>query len=259
MGQWFRKRGRALRAFTPMSDHGCPQGTSEIVVFENQEDKQNAQGNSEADVTCRKPRSLGSQGDAAWKLGEPDALESDSFVMASRPNLGAVTSASENPKRDAARDLPDHEAVLTRSLREMVASRLPAGMSDADRETLVKRITAFMSAAQISLIEIALEMALGGPAPPQRTGPVRALSAATERPAVRPEERVAYRIEEVVALTGVSRAAVRKHIGTNIEARKVGGMVLLKPEDVHRTFGFTYEESVAPSAESRAEIEELLQ
>jgi hypothetical protein len=179
--------------------------------------------------------------------------------MASRPNLGAVTSASENPKRDAARDLPDHEAVLTQSLREMVASRLPAGMSDADRETLVKRITAFMSAAQISLIEIALEMALGGPAPPQRTGPVRALSAATERPAVRPEERVAYRIEEVVALTGVSRAAVNKHIGTKIEARKVGGMVLLKPEDVHRTFGFMYEESVAPSAESLAEIEELLQ
>ncbi len=182
--------------------------------------------------------------------------------MASRPNLGAVTSApgaSENPKRNAARDLFDHEALLTRPLREMVASRLPAGMSDADRETLLKRITVFVSAAQNGLVEIALEMALGGPAPPQRTGPVRVLSAATERPAVRPEERVAYRIEEVVALTGVSRAAVRKHIGTNIEARKVGGMVLLKPEDVHRTFGFMHEESVAPSAESLAEIEELLQ
>jgi hypothetical protein len=36
-------------------------------VFENQEDKQNAQGNSEAGVTCRKPRSLGSKGD----LGAP--------------------------------------------------------------------------------------------------------------------------------------------------------------------------------------------
>ena len=236
-----------------------PEGTPEIVVSEDREYKQKDHANCEADAVGRQRRSPHSQGDEARQLGEPDALEGDRFVMASRPNLGAAISASENPKRDAVRDLFDHEARLTRPLREMVASRLPAGMSDADRETLLKRITVFVSAAQNGLVAIALEMALGGPAPPQRTGPVRVLSAATERPAVRPEERVAYRIEEVVALTGVSRAAVRKHIGTNIEARKVGGMVLLKPEDVHRTFGFTHEESVAPSEMSLAEIEELLQ
>ena len=76
---------------------------------------------------------------------------------------------------------------------------------------------------------------------------------------VRPEERIAYRIDEVAALTGVSRAVVRKHIERDIEARKVGVMVLLNPADVHRVFGFVHEESVAPSAESLAEIEELLQ
>ena len=74
----------------------------------------------------------------------------------------------------------------------------------------------------------------------------------------RPEERIAYRIGEVAALAGVSRAAVRKHIGRDIEARKVGGMVLLNPIDGHRVFGFASEESASPSAKSLAEIEELL-
>ena len=79
------------------------------------------------------------------------------------------------------------------------------------------------------------------------------------RPAIHPEERIAYRIEEVVALTGVSRATVRKHIGTEIQARRVGGVVLLNPDDVHRTFGFKQEGTVAPSPEALADIEELLQ
>ena len=231
--------------------HRCSRGTREIVVFEDEEDKQKDHANCEADAVGRQRRSPHSQGDEARQLGEPDVSD-----------LSAVTSASESPKRDAARGLLDHEAVLTRPLREMVASRLPAGMSDADRETLLKRVTMFVSAAQNGLVEIALEMALGGPAPPQRAGPAcvaAAVSIGAERTAVRPEERIAYRIEEVAALTGVSRAVVRKHVGKDIEARKVGGMVLLKPEDVHRTFGFTHEESVAPSAESLAEIEELLQ
>ena len=227
-------------------------------MFEDQEDKQKDHANCEADAVGRQRRSPHSQGDEARQLGEPDALESDWFFMAARPNLGAAISASENPKRDAVRDLFDHEARLTRPLREMVASRLPAGMSDADRETLLKRITVFVSAAQNGLVEIALEMALGGPALPQRTGPVRVLSAATERPAVRPEERIAYRIEEVVALTGVSRTSVSKYIGPEIRFRKLGGLVLLNPEDVHRTFGFIHEEHTTPSPESLAEIEELL-
>jgi hypothetical protein len=148
---------------------------------------------------------------------------------------------------------------ISSQLRDMIAAKLPGDVPEADREVVLARITKIAAAAQSSLIEVAIDIGLGNPASPRIKGCIHMDFSDSPRTSVHPEERVAYRIEEVVAVTGVSRATVRKHIGTDIKARKVGGTVLLDPEDVHRTFGFMIVDSVAPSREALAEIEELLQ
>ena len=72
-------------------------------------------------------------------------------------------------------------------------------------------------------------------------------------------DRLAYRVAEVCKLAGVSRGAVERAIRRNqIRARRVGGVLLLSPNDVSRVFGFEGQETIKPSAESLAEIEELL-
>jgi len=143
-------------------------------------------------------------------------------------------------------------------LRDLIATRLPSDISEADREAVLARAVQIASAAQESLIQVAIEIGFGDPASPlPKTSVLDDFSVPT-RPSVRPEERIAYRIEEVVALTGVSRTSVSKYIGSEIRFRKLGGLVLLDPEDVHRTFGFIHDEHITPSRESLAEIEELL-
>lgn len=143
-------------------------------------------------------------------------------------------------------------------LRDVIASRLPPDIPEADREAVLARAVQIASAAQESLIRVAIEIGFGDPASSLPKSSVPRDFSVPTRPSVRPEERIAYRIEEVVALTGVSRTLVSKHIGPEIRFRKLGGLVLLDPEDVHRTFGFIHDEHITPSRESLAEIEELL-
>ena len=72
-------------------------------------------------------------------------------------------------------------------------------------------------------------------------------------------ERLAYRIAEVCQLAGVSRAAVEGAVRRGeIRAKLVGRVKLLDPNDVSRIFGFNEASEVVPSAESIAEIAELL-
>jgi hypothetical protein len=133
---------------------------------------------------------------------------------------------------------------------------------EADEEEVLVYLTQLVDNAQENLIELALTLARSGHATSCPIGAVPPAPAETVEDTgriVRPEERVSYRIADVAERTGVSIASVRKHLGKNIRFRKVDGMVLLDPGDVHRTFGFIREDAVAPSAEALAEIEELLQ
>ena len=71
--------------------------------------------------------------------------------------------------------------------------------------------------------------------------------------------RLAYRIAEVCELAGVSRASVEGAVRRGeIRAKTVGRVKLLDPNDVSRIFGFNEASEVVPSAESIAEIAELL-
>ena len=73
-------------------------------------------------------------------------------------------------------------------------------------------------------------------------------------------DRLAFRISQVCELAGVSRSVVEQAItaGT-VRTKRVGRALLLDPRDVGRVFGFESEsEKVQPSAESIAEMEELL-
>lgn len=152
----------------------------------------------------------------------------------------------------------DRTDATASQLRDVIAARLPSDIPETDREAGLARAVQIASAAQESLIQVAIEIGFGDPASPLSKSSVLGDFSAPARPAVLPEERIAYRIEEVVALTGVSRTSVSKYIGPEIRFRKLGGLVLLNPEDVHRTFGFIHDEHITPSRESLAEIEELL-
>ena len=73
-------------------------------------------------------------------------------------------------------------------------------------------------------------------------------------------DRLAYRVSEVCELAGVSRWAVEQAIQQNrIRTKRAGRVLLLDPNDVCSVFGFGGpQEVVRPSAESIAEMEELL-
>ena len=72
-------------------------------------------------------------------------------------------------------------------------------------------------------------------------------------------DRLAYRVAEVCELAGVPRSSVERAIRRNqIRVKRVGRMLLLEPYDVSRLFGFGTHEEITPSAESLAEIEDLL-
>ena len=72
--------------------------------------------------------------------------------------------------------------------------------------------------------------------------------------------RLAFRVSEVCELAGVSRWAVERAIKQNrIRTKRAGRVLLLHPNDVREQFGFDGPQEVCePSAESIAEIEELL-
>ena len=143
-------------------------------------------------------------------------------------------------------------------LRALLADRLPVAGDPTDREIILERALSIASAALDAVIAVAIEIGGGdsmGVAP--RAYPYQERPEPSG-PSIRPEERIAYRVEEVVGVAGVSRATVRRKLGREIEVRKVDGVLLLNPEDVHRTFGFKSELGVVPSAESLAEIEEWL-
>ena len=72
--------------------------------------------------------------------------------------------------------------------------------------------------------------------------------------------KLAYRVSEVCNLAGVSRWAVEQAIaGGAIRTKRVGRALLLDPRDVSQVFGFAQEhEEIQPSAESIAEMQELL-
>lgn len=175
------------------------------------------------------------------------------------PPRHARTNAGDTDTIERETHRPSQECPygMSHQLRDVIAARLPDDMPEADREAVLAMAVRIAAPALLGLIEVAIDIGLGDPARSKGCIPI-ALSDST-RPSVRPEERVAYRIEEVVAATGVSRTNVRKRLGTDIRFRNVGGMVLLNPEDVHRTFGFMSEATVAPSREALADMEELLQ
>ncbi len=74
-----------------------------------------------------------------------------------------------------------------------------------------------------------------------------------------PNRRLAYRVTEVCELAGVGRSVVEAAIRRGeIRSKRCGRVLLLHPNDVSRIFGFDEASEVVPSAESIAEIAELL-
>ncbi len=72
-------------------------------------------------------------------------------------------------------------------------------------------------------------------------------------------ERIAYRVAEVCELAGVSRSAVEAAVRRGeIRSKRCGRVLLLDPNGVSKVFGFNETSEVVPSAESIAEIAELL-
>ena len=71
--------------------------------------------------------------------------------------------------------------------------------------------------------------------------------------------RLAFRVAEICELAGVGRSVVEAAIRRGeIRTKLVGRVLLLDPNDVSKVFGFNEPSKVVPSAESIAEIAELL-